>query len=80
MQEFAELKGMVASMAEIRQHKASFAVALKEAKNNIPASDQVGGQTARFKSLADMVMAAVKCASPLLLFVSQDVQMQLQCH
>ena len=61
-QEFADLKGMMASLADMREHKASFAVALRAAKRNIPEEDQVGGATARFQSAAQMVMEAVKCA------------------
>ncbi|NJR41925.1 MAG: hypothetical protein HC767_03965 [Akkermansiaceae bacterium] len=60
MQEFAELKGLMANMSEVREHKASFAAALREAKRNIPEAEQVGGSTSRFKSAAHMVMAAVK--------------------
>lgn len=70
MQEFAELKGMMAELAEVRQHKASFAAALREAKRNIPEADQVGSATARFKSAADMVMAAVKCSLPSSLYLT----------
>lgn len=62
-----ELKGLMANMAELRQHKESFAVALREVKRNIPEADQVGGATARFHSAAQMVMEAVKCASALFL-------------
>jgi hypothetical protein len=62
VQEFAEIKGLMADLAEVKQHKASFASALREAKRNIPDEEQVGGSTARFKSAAQMVMAAVKYA------------------
>lgn len=57
---------MVANMAEVKEHKASFAAALRQAKMNIPESDQPNGATARFTSAAHMVMAAVKCALSLL--------------
>ena len=64
LQEFAEIKGRLASIQQrdIAQHTAILAHSLREAKRNIPAAEQVGGATARFKSTAQMVMEAVKCA------------------